>query len=295
MSFSSYIEDEITQPKNDIIISSVNLGDNDNYIEPLKPIEEEKSLGEDSMMAKFIKNQFIKEMSDKNIISDNIECIGSLSHESRDFSEDSNNLNNFNNYSYGQKEYDNGQKCIINLEDEDDSNYQLFNLNANLSFSSQNKNICLIQNNDKSNSEDNNKIKKKKIFEVIKVSRYDKENNYLLKKRKCRGRGKSKRQKTDIDWDNIPVPKEKHFHLDRKKKRIVFQRKHLKFIYSIGNLAPPLNFEELFNLIKEHVGDKTLANYGNGKSYHIIRIGGKLIVTTFKEKKKLLNSLTDKK
>ena len=293
MSFSSYIEDEITQPKNDIIISNFNLGDNDNYLEPLKPIEEEKSLGEDSMMAKFIKNQFIKEMSDKNIISDDIECLGSFSPESRDFSEDSNNLNDFNNYSDGQKEYDNGQKCIINLEDEDDSNYQLFNLNANLSFSSQNKNICRIQNKDKLYSSDNNKAKKKKIFEVIKVSRYDKENNYLLKKR--RGRGKSKKQKVDIDWDNIPVPKEKHFHLDRKKKRIVFQRKHLKFIYSIGNLEPPLNFEELFNLIKEHVGDKTLANYGNGKSYHIIRIGGKLIVTTFKEKKKLLNSLTDKK
>ena len=248
MSFSSYIEDEITQPKNDIIISNFNLGDNDNDLEPLKPIEEEKSLGEDSMMANFIKSQFIKEMSDKNIISDDIECLGSFSPESRDFSEDSNNLNDFNNYSDGQKEYDNGQKCIINLEDEDDSNYQLFNLNANLSFSSQNKNICRIQNNDKLYSSDNNKAKKKKIFEVIKVSRYDKENYYLLKKR--RGRGKSKKQKADIDWDNIPVPKEKHFHLDRKKKRIVFQRKHLKFIYSIGNLEPPLNFEELFNLIK---------------------------------------------
>jgi hypothetical protein len=295
MSFSSYIEDEITQPKNDIIISNFNLGDNDNYIEPLKPIEEEKSLGEDSMMANFIKSQFIKEMSDKNIISDDIECLGSFSPESRDFSEDSNNLNDFNNYSDGQKEYDNGQKCIINLEDEDDSNYQLFNLNANLSFSSQNKNICVIQNNDNLYNSDNNKANKKKIFEVIKVSRYDKENNYLLKKRRGRGRGKSKKQKADIDWDNIPVPKEKHFHLDRKKKRIVFQRKHLKFIYSIGNLEPPLNFEELFNLIKEHVGDKTLANYGNGKSYHIIRIRGQILITTFKEKKMLLNSLTDKK
>ena len=28
-------------------------------------------------------------------------------------------MNNFNNYSYRQKEYDVGQKCIINLEDED--------------------------------------------------------------------------------------------------------------------------------------------------------------------------------
>ena len=106
--------------------------------------------------------------------------------------------------------------------------------------------------------------------------------------KKRRGRGKYKAKKNDIDWENIQTPKEKHFHLDRKKKRIVFQRKHLKMIYSIANLPYPFNFTELYKLIDEHVGDKTVYNYGNKKSYHIIRINGQTIITTMKEKKNLL-------
>ena len=59
-------------------------------------------------------------------------------------------------------------------------------------------------------------------------------------------------------------------------------------IYSIANLQYPFNFTELYKLIDEHVGDKTVYNYGNKKSYHIIRIDGKPIITTMKEKKTLL-------
>ena len=59
-------------------------------------------------------------------------------------------------------------------------------------------------------------------------------------------------------------------------------------IYSIANLPYPFNFSELYKLIDEHVGDKTVNNYGNKKSYHIIRINGQTIITTMKEKKNLL-------
>ncbi len=128
-----------------------------------------------------------------------------------------------------------------------------------------------------------NTTKREKIFRIVKVTRFRD-----LPQKKRRGRGKYKSKKNDIDWENIITPKEKHFHLDRKKKRIVFQRKHLKMIYSIANLQYPFNFTELYKLIDEHVGDKTVYNYGNKKSYHIIRIDGKPIITTMKEKKTLL-------
>ena len=49
-------------------------------------------------------------------------------------------------------------------------------------------------------------------------------------------------------------------------------------IYSIANLPYPFNFTELYKLIDEHVGDKTVNNYGNKKSYHIIKINGQIII-----------------
>ena len=115
----------------------------------------------------------------------------------------------------------------------------------------------------------------------------------LGKKRKCTWKKKSKH--SDVDWENLIVPKERHIHLDRKKKVVVFQRMHLKFLYSIVDLEYPFNFKEIFRLIREHVGDKTLDNYGTGKSFHIIKVKGELIIVTFKEKKLILDQLKDKK
>jgi len=168
----------------------------------------------------------------------------------------------------------------IKSDNESEDNYN-FHLNSALSLS--------ISYDLTRNDNNNNNINEilvddnKKIFRIVKVGRYRD-----LPHKKRRGRGKYKSKKNDIDWDNIQTPKEKHFHLDRKKKRIVFQRKHLKMIYSIANLPYPFNFTELYKLIDEHVGDKTVNNYGNKKSYHIIRINGKTIITTMKEKKNLL-------
>ena len=90
------------------------------------------------------------------------------------------------------------------------------------------------------------------------------------------------------DWENIAVPKEKHFHFDRKKHRIVFQRRHLKVIYSIVDLAYPFNFNKCFDIIKKHIGDKTVQNYKEGKSFHIIKINNEEKIVTLKDKKLIL-------
>ena len=178
------------------------------------------------------------------------------------------------NYEEDKKE----SEIEIKSDSESENNYN-FNLNSAISLSLS-YDLTKNENNFKDILSDN---KSKKIFKIVKVERYRD-----LPQKKRRGRGKYKSKKNDIDWENIITPKEKHFHLDRKKKRIVFQRKHLKMIYSIANLPYPFNFTELYRLIDEHVGDKTVNNYGNKKSYHIIRINGKTIITTMKEKKNLL-------
>ena len=91
------------------------------------------------------------------------------------------------------------------------------------------------------------------------------------------------------------MPKEKHFHFDRKKHRIVFQRRHLKVIYSIVDLTYPFNFNKCFEMIKEHIGDKTVQNYDKGKSFHIIKINNEEKIVTLKDKKILLKQNKSKK
>ena len=103
----------------------------------------------------------------------------------------------------------------IKDDSESENNYN-FNLNSAISLS---LSYDLTKNeNFKEIISDN---KNKQIFRIVKVGRYRD-----LPHKKRRGRGKYKAKKNDIDWENIVTPKEKHFNLDRKKKRIVFQRKH---------------------------------------------------------------------
>jgi hypothetical protein len=192
---------------------------------------------------------------------------------------------NADNYEEDKKE----SEIEIKSDDENDNdndNYTDTNFNFNLSSAvSLSISYDIPKNENNLNDILSDNSHNKKIFRIVKVGRF-RDLPHPIKKR--RGRGKYKAKKNDIDWENIQTPKEKHFHLDRKKKRIVFQRKHLKMIYSIANLPYPFNFTELYKLIDEHVGDKTVYNYGNKKSYHIIRINGQTIITTMKEKKNLL-------
>ena len=311
MSLIEFLGEESGEIKNDNIISDIIIEQNNNYI-PLKSFKEDlmdcKSSSGESSITNIIKNQFIKEMADRNIISDiknsDEEYFENNIIEMQNSKNSINfkNLENLHSFSEGEKEPGETEKLIGDF-DYIDYNHELsFNLNPNLSFSSEDKNkktINNIPNKDKictnNISANNNNQIKKKIFKVVKVSRYKvgKEEKCLKKKRKPRG--KNKGRNNDVDWENIPVPKEKHFHLDRKKKRIIFQRKYLKMIYSIVDLEYPFNFNELFDLIKEHVGDKTADKYGNGKSFHIIKINGQLIIVTMKEKKMLLKGVKKEK
>ena len=137
----------------------------------------------------------------------------------------------------------------------------------------------------------------KRIFDIQKVPKNEKNlsNTNSSKKPVNNEEIGHKRKRNSINWESIVVPKEKHFHFDRKKHRIVFQRKHLKVIYSIVDLSYPFNFKKYYEMIKEHIGDKTNQNYGKGKSFHFVKVGNEEKIVTLKEKKTLIKSLKNKK
>ena len=90
-------------------------------------------------------------------------------------------------------------------------------------------------------------------------------------------------------FENLKIPKEKHLNVEKKKKRIQFQKNHIKTIYSYCHLEPPFDFIYLFNLIKEH--QNNYSNYFNQKkSFHFIKDNKKNIkIVTFEEKKYFKN------
>ena len=301
MSLIELFENGMRVSRNDGDASELSISQNNNSIALNSFKEDCKSLSGDSSFTNIIKNQFIKEITNKNIINDSI-------NSDEEFFENENNniflqnskishfknLENMNSYSDGEKDAGDSQvyKDIFNPMND--------NNKISSSFSSNDKENINIKNiNDipLDGKVNNNSRYKKKIFKVIKARPKEskepkvKVEDFTIKKRKPRGK---KGRNNDVDWDNIPVLG-KAFSFSSKKKRIIFQRKYLKMIYSIVDLPFPFDFEELFNLIKEHVGDKTAEKYGIGKSFHIIRLNGQLIVVTMKEKKMLLKGAKKEK
>jgi len=124
-----------------------------------------------------------------------------------------------------------------------------------------------------------------KIFNIVKIKRQKAKKLGLKIFKIKKNREKKNRVRQFINWDTIQVPKEKHFNFDRIKHRIIFQRKHLKVIYSLIGLSPPIDFIKCFDLIKNHIGDKTLQNFGKVKSFHIIRKNGNEKIVMLKDKK----------
>ena len=275
--------------KNDLMMSDINDMPFSSFKQFREDFKEDRS-NEDSNMtflyqSKYFRNDGKKKSdNDSDSNTENNRNYKTINLEEVDDPSDNENLiciPDLENDGIDNCEEDKKENEIeIKSDSESDDNYK-FNINPSISLSLSNY-FTKSENNLKelfNDNENNNK----KIFKIVKVERFRD-----LPHKKRRGRGKYKSKKNDIDWENIITPKEKHFHLDRKKKRIVFQRKHLKMIYSIANLPYPFNFTELYKLIDEHVGDKTVNNYGNKKSYHIIKINGQTIITTMKEKKDLL-------
>ena len=132
----------------------------------------------------------------------------------------------------------------------------------------------------------------KKIFEIIKFPRNNNKcnnntnNKCLIRKRIKTFKKRKKRENKCNLLINEEIPKQKHFHFDKKKQRIVYQRNHLKVIYSIIGLSPPYNFKKYFNMIEKQIGDRTNQDFNNKKkSFHIIRVDGEEKIVTLDEKK----------
>jgi len=257
MSCVEYLENETPVIKNDIIMSDLNIYGNE-YIS-LKEEEknEEKSLSEESNFQNFIKREFTKEITTKNNISESDDDLD----DTRRYE-----IANFKPLTTNN---------IINNNLKPSTNF-FSNLNSS-NLSNENKPV--------------NNNKNKRIFNIVKIPKNKKIFQCLQRKREYGERSK----KFLFDWDNIKVPKEKHFHFDRKKHRIVFQRRHLKVIYSIVDLTYPFNFNKCFDMIKKHIGDKTVQNYNAGKSFHIIKINNEEKIVTLKDKKMLLKENKMKK
>ena len=263
MSCVEYFDSDTPVIKNELIMSDLNLYNNEYMCLKEEEKNEDKSLSDESNFQNFIKREFIKEMTSKNIMSDNEDddLDDTRRYEITNFRPlTTNNIINHNNYKQSSDIFSN------------------FNYSNYL--------------NEYENQNENKFVHNKRIFNIIKVPKNKKIFQCLQRKREYGERSK----KFMFDWDNIKVPKEKHFHFDRKKHRIVFQRRHLKVIYSIVDLTYPFDFNKCFDMIKSHIGDKTVQNYGTGKSFHIIKINNEEQIVTLKDKKKLLreNKLKNK-
>ena len=267
MSCVEYLEGDSPLIKNDILLPELNIYPNE-YLS-LKEEEEkneEKSISEESNFQNFIRRElFLKEMNGKNFLSEN----------------DDDDLDDTRRYEISSCKRPNSN----NLNSSYFPNLDLINpLDINNKNEQQNLNNSLSAQN-KSN---------KKIFNIVKVPKNKQQIFQCLQKKRLPGDSRWGK-KFVCDWENIPVPKEKHFHFDRKKHRIVFQRRHLKVIYSIVDLTYPFNFNKCFEMIKEHIGDKTVQNYDKGKSFHIIKINNEEKIVTLKDKKILLKQNKSKK
>lgn len=267
MSCVEYLEGDSPLIKNDILLPELNLYPNE-YLS-LKEEEEkneEKSISEESNFQNFIRRElFLKEMNGKNFLSENDDDDLDDTRRYEISSCKRPNSNNLNSSYFPNLD-------LINPLDINNKNEQP---NLNNSLSAQNKS-------------------NKKIFNIIKVPKNKQQIFQCLQKKRLPGDSRWGK-KFVCDWENIPVPKEKHFHFDRKKHRIVFQRRHLKVIYSIVDLTYPFNFNKCFEMIKEHIGDKTVQNYDKGKSFHIIKINNEEKIVTLKDKKILLKQNKSKK
>ena len=215
MSIKSF-NDEITEPKFDNFIFGNDISDN--HFLPLKPFKEDfidiKSSSGNSSITKIINNQFLKEMTDKNIISDVMDSDGYyIEHNNiSPIIQKCTEIVDLSNFSDGEKESRDTQKYIY-LENINYNGDLSFNLNSNLSLSlssdeiyyyNNNNVINIIDNNDnnissdgKKSSNENNNNNKKKIFNVIKDEKYKnlKYMKYLKKKKKV-----NKKKKYNKKW-----------------------------------------------------------------------------------------------
>ena len=220
--------------------------------------------------------------------------INHFDQDKMDFSEyfkkeiSSNSNSDFSTSENQKLSFDNNNNLTLNLTVEEPSELLEYN------DKDDEKNFEKIFNENKNNELELNLINNidniikseygKKIFEIRKCPK----NKCLIRKKLINKtfKNKKKRQIRLNYIINEDIPKQKHFHFDKKKQRIVYQRNHLKVIYSIIGLSPPYNFKKYFNMIEEQIGDRTNKDFNNKKkSFHIIRVNGEEKIVTLTEKK----------
>ena len=267
MSCVEYFDGDSPFIKNDILLPELNLYSNGYLSLKEEEKNDEKSISEESNFQNFIRRElFLKEMNSKNFLSeiDDDDFDDSRRYE---ISTCRRAISNNVPSSFFPK-FEPCSPSDVNTQNEKPD------INDNLSVQ--------------------NKSTDKKIFNIVKVPKNKQQIFQCLQKKRLPGDSRWGK-KFLCDWDNIQVPKEKHFHFDRKKHRIVFQRRHLKVIYSIVDLDIPFDFNKCFDMIKKHIGDKTVQNYDKGKSFHIIKINNEEKIVTLKDKKILLKQNKNKK
>ena len=266
MSCVDFIDNDTHLIKNDILMSDINLYSNEYLSLKEEEKNDEKSISDESNFQTFIKRElFLKDMASKNFLSENEDDDFDDSRRYEISTCKRQNSNNISSSFFPKLDF-----CTP-----PDTNTINENKDLNTTFTAQNKNS-------------------KKIFNIVKVPKSKQQIFQCMQKKRVNGDCRWGK-KCMCDWDSIPVPKEKHFHFDRKKHRIVFQRRHLKIIYSIVDLTYPFDFNKCFDMIKKHIGDKTVQNYDKGKSFHIIKINNEEKIVTLKDKKILLKQNKMKK
>ena len=111
----------------------------------------------------------------------------------------------------------------------------------------------------------------------------DKGEKTLTKKRKRVEEKGEEKKKYIPNLEGVFIPKMMHLNVERKKNRIQFQKNHRKTIYSFFSLAPPFNFNELFEMVLKH---QETHGSDKKKSFHFIRDkSGKVHIVTFEEKR----------
>ena len=102
------------------------------------------------------------------------------------------------------------------------------------------------------------------------------------KPKKCKR--KTTKRKPKLNLEGVRIISRKHLSVETKKNRVQFQKDHKKIIYSYVDLTPPIDFNELFDLVTAHQNGGYTAK---GKSFHFIRVDNEIRIVTFEQKQQI--------
>ena len=92
------------------------------------------------------------------------------------------------------------------------------------------------------------------------------------------------KRKPKHNLEGVRIISRKHLSVETKKNRVQFQKDHKKIIYSYVDLTPPIDFNELFDLVTAHQNGGYTTK---GKSFHFIRVDNEIQIVTFEQKQQI--------